>query len=330
MFIINICSLNSIIPKGWTASIESNWQNVSSVTPGIETVTISNPDHTANIKIISQESYTENKKFNEGENRDYYTTYLHYMNASDYIDYYMNKYNSGSKFSKDVEMDENIVNQVKEYNNIIYQQGLKDAEALSGVGHVKIGVSLVDSTASTKQFEYGLNQVEISTAVAATKTTLESSLSPLLNSESILWKIPYTIIYTGETKEEFDKYYDTYKFIIANSNFTLDYYAMEEYVASAIVNYYTTIYTERSKASLDAWHNYVDSNYSSASSQSTNDKVMEMWDDVIKEVDSYKLEDGTQLKTSIFNETVAQNGNDIYIGDKAGIPIGFQTVDKGY
>ena len=320
----------SIIPKGWTASIESNWKNISSVTPGIETVTISNPEHTANIKIISQESYTENKKYNEGENYDYYTTYLHYMNASDYIDYYMNKHSNGSKFLKDVEMDENIVKQVKEYNDIVYQQGLKDAETINNMGQVKVGVSLVDSTASTKQFEYGLNQVEISTAVAATKTTLDSPLSPLLSSESILWKIPYTIIYTGETKEDFDKYYDTYKFIIANSNFTLDYYAMEEYVSNAIVNYVTAIYTEKSKAGLDAWHNYVDSNYSSTSSQSTNDKVMEMWDDVIKEVDSYKLEDGTQLKTSIYNETVAQNGNDIYIGDKAGIPIGFQTVDKGY
>lgn len=323
----NVEVFKTIIPKRWTANIESNWNNVSSVTPGIETVTISNPEHTVNIKIISQESYTENKKYNEGENREYYTTYLHYMNASDYIDYYMNKYNSGSKFIKNVEVDEDIVNQVKEYNNIIYQQGLKDAESLNSIGKVKVGVYLVDSTASTKQFEYGLNQIEISTAVAATKTTLES---PLLNSESILWKMPYTIIYTGETKEDFDMYYDTYKSIIANSNFTLDYYAMEEYVASAIVNYYTTIYTERSKASLDAWHNYVDSNYSSASSQSTNDRVMEMWDDVIKEVDSYKLEDGTQFKTSIHNETVAQNGNDIYVGDKAGIPIGFQIVDKGY
>lgn len=326
----NVTVFKSIIPKGWTASIESNWNNVSSVTPGIETITISNPDHTVNIKIISQESYTENKKYNEGENKDYYTTYLHYMNASDYIDYYMNKYNNGSKFIKSVEMDENIVKQVKEYNNITYQAGLKDAETINSTGQVRVEVSLVDSTANTKQFEYGLNQIEISTAVAATKTTLESSLSPLLNSESILWKIPYTIVYTGETKEEFDKYYDTYKFIIANSNFTLDYYAMEEYVSNAIVNYVTAIYTEKSKAGLDAWHNYVDSNYSSASSSSTNDRVMEMWDDVIKEVDSYKLEDGTQLKTSIYNETVAQNGNDIYIGDKAGIPIGFQTVDKGY
>ena len=326
----NVEVFKSIVPKGWKATIESNWNNVSSVTPGIETVTISSPDHSANIKIISQECYTENKKYNEGVNKDYYTTYLHYMNASDYINYYMNKYNNGSKFLQDVEMDENIVKQVKEYNNIIYQAGLKDAETINATGQVKVGVSLVDSTASTKQFEYGLNQIEMSTAVAATKTTLESSLSSLLNSESILWKIPYTIIYTGETKEDFDKYYDTYKFIVANSNFTLDYYAMEEYVSNAIVNYVTAIYTEKSKAGLDAWHNYVDSNYSSASSQSTNDKVMEMWDDVIKEVDSYKLEDGTQLKTSIYNETVAQNGNDIYIGDKAGIPIGFQTVDKGY
>ena len=77
-------------------------------------------------------------------------------------------------------------------------------------------------------------------------------------------------------------------------------------------------------------NDYIDSNYTSTSSQSTNDKVMEMWDDVIKEVDKYELEDGTTLKTSIHNETVAQNGNEIYIGSKAGIPIGFEEVHKGY
>ena len=32
-------------------------------------------------------------------------------------------------------------------------------------------------------------------------------------------------------------------------------------------------------------------------------------------------------KTSIQNETVAQNGNDIYIGSKAGIPEGFKLLD---
>ena len=326
----NVTVFEGIVPKGWNYNIESKWDIVNSVTPGRETVYLSSPDLTASIKIISQESYTENKKYNEGENRDYYTTYLHYMNASDYLDYYMDKYYNNSKFLKNVDTDSKLLDQVKEYNNIIYQSGLKDANAINTQGKIKVGVYLHESSASMKQYELGLNQMEASTAIAATKTTLENPLLPALNSESILWKIPYTIIYTGETKEAFDKYYDTYKFIVANSNFTKDYYAMVEYVSSAITNAYTSYYTEKSKAGLQAWNNYVDSNYSSTSASSTNDKVMEMWDDVIKEVDSYRLEDGTQIKTSIYNETVAQNGNEIYIGDKSGIPNGFQIVDKSY
>ena len=326
----NVTVFEGIVPKGWNYNIESNWNVVSSVTPGKETVYLSSPDLSATIKIISQESFTENKKYQEGENTDYYTTYLHYMNASDYLDYYMDKYYKGSKLVKDVGVDEKLLTQIKDYNNIIYTSGLSDVNAINSQGKVKVSLSIYESTASKKQYELGLNNMEVSTAIAATKTTLESPISPLLNSESILSKIPYTIVYTGETKEAFDKYYDEYLFIVANSNFTKDYYAMVEYVSNAITNAYTSYYTEKSKAGLQAWNNYVDSNYSSTSSASTNEKVMEMWDDVIKEVDSYKLEDGTQFKTSIHNETVAQNGNEIYVGTKAGIPNGFQIVDKSY
>ena len=181
-----------------------------------------------------------------------------------------------------------------------------------------------------KEYELGLNYIEAQTAIASITTNLESSLSSLLNSSATQWTIPYLIIYEGETKEEYDKYYDVYNFIVANASFTKDYYQLVEYVSSKIVNMYTSMYAAKSKAALDATNEYIDSNYSSTSASSTNDKVMEMWDDVINEVDKYTLEDGTTLKTSIMNDTVAQNGNEIYIGSKAGIPYGFDEVKKGY
>ena len=105
---------------------------------------------------------------------------------------------------------------------------------------------------------------------------------------------------------------------------------MVEYVSSAIVNSVSSYYAAKSQAGLDAMNNYIDSNYSSSSSQSTNDKVMEMWDDVIKEVDSYRAEDGTQIKTSIMNDTIAQNGDSFYVGSKAGIPLGYNELAKSY
>ena len=63
----NVDVFKSIIPKGWNYNIESRWDVVSSVTPGKEVITLSSPDLSATIKIISQESFVENKKYKEGQ-----------------------------------------------------------------------------------------------------------------------------------------------------------------------------------------------------------------------------------------------------------------------
>lgn len=263
--------------------------------------------------------------------KDYYTTYLHQMNASEYSDYFMQRIYNVSDYVKDVDMDDSIYSQLEELHNLRIALGQQDAQRLQAENYgISISVGGVDETASRKQYQNGDAYYELFTCVSAVSTSLYSSLSSLLNSYSVQWYMPYVIIYEATNKAEFDKYYDDYNFVIANSNFTRDYYAMVEYVSSAIVNTVTGIYNAKAQADLEAMNNYIDSNYSSASSSSTNDKVMEMWDDVIKEVDAYKTEDGSVLKTSIFSDTVAQNGNEIYVGSKAGIPIGFNELSKAY
>ncbi len=325
-----VTMFNGIVPKGWNATISS--QNiVNSSYPFVETVVISNPDNNVKITILSQHSYTENAKYNEGENYDYYTTYLHQMDASTYLDYFMDRIYKGSEYVKDGKVDDRILSQLEELHNLKVNLGKKDAEQLLAYSRgVNISVDGVGYSSSKREYQNGLNYYEASTSVSSISTTLKSSLSSLLDSYAVQWYMPYIIIYEAEDKDTYDKYYDDYNFIIANSNFTTDYYAMVEYVSSAIVNAYTSYYAAKSQAALDAMNDYIDSNYSSTSSQSTNDKVMEMWDDVIKEQDNYILEDGSSIKTSIMNDTVAQNGNEIYVGTKAGIPNGFNEVTKGY
>ena len=321
----------TILPEGWRYAIESRWDVVSSSVPGLETVMLSSPDARASILIRSQEGYVENKKYNEGINKDYYTTYLHYMDASSYLEYYVNSHYQGASYLKDMEIDDNILNQLKELNNIKLEIGKRDAQTINSVTpDAQVSISDHGVSSAKKQYQYGSNVIEISSSVSSLQTNLVSKLSPLLNSEAIDWLIPYTIVFQAEDEEAFQQYYDTYNFIIANSHFTTNYYAMVEYVSSYIVNLVTSIYAERAKAALEATNQYIDSHYSSTSSQSTNDKIMEMWDDVIKEEDKYQLEDGSYLKTSIFNDVVAQNGDEIYIGDKAGVPIGFDILDKKY
>ena len=61
-----------LIPKGWTATVNSNWNVVSSVCPGLETVTISSPDGKVSIVLDSNQAFSENPSYNEGINTDYY------------------------------------------------------------------------------------------------------------------------------------------------------------------------------------------------------------------------------------------------------------------
>lgn len=326
----NITMFEGIIPEGWKAFISSQYI-VNSLHPFIETVVIANPDSSAKITILSQHSYTENKKFKEGESKDYYTTYLHQMDANTYLDYYINKTYKTAKMIETKEVDSKITEQLKTLHNLKLELAKKDAELIQGQ-NAGVTITIGDSgyTTSKRIYENGLNKYEATTCISAIATNLNSSLSSALNSRAVVWYMPYVIIYEGETAEDFDKYHDDYEFIIANSNFTKDYYAMIEYVSSAITNAYTAYYAEKSKAGLEAMNNYIDSNYSSSSSASTNERVMQMWDDVIKEVDEYTTEDGSTIRTSMYNETVAQKDNEIYIGDKAGIPIGFNELHKDH
>ena len=66
-----IVAFEGLLPDGWMANIESNWNVVSSTCPGFEEVTIESPDGKATIVMDSQQAYVENAQYAEGVNYDY-------------------------------------------------------------------------------------------------------------------------------------------------------------------------------------------------------------------------------------------------------------------
>ena len=174
----------------------------------------------------------------------------------------------------------------------------------------------------------GDSYIEGSCVIVPITVTLGSSVTSITNT---YWEIPYSIVYYAEDKESFDKYYDDYNFIVANSHFTTDYYAMIEYVSSKIAEIKSAEAAAKSQASLDAMNSYIDSNYSSTSSEATNEKVMGMWDDYINEVDEYNTLDGGTIKTSMYNDIVAQDGDKFFVGSSTSdIPYGYTELSKSY
>ena len=327
---VRVPVFQSIIPEGWKSGITSNWNNISSTSPGIETVTIASPDNRAKIVFVSQQSFIDSDHNPEGINKDYYTTYFRFIDANYFLDYYISHNYGDIEVLKTVTSDNdyNTILELRGYTNMLVdaQKQLALDLGTSNYG-MDITVTPLDATIAKKQYTIGSNIIEGSTAVTGYKMVNKNILYTQTDKE---WFAPYTIVYMAEDEDAFNDYYDDYNFIVANSSFTVKFYDMLSYVSSAIQNVYTAYYAEKSKAGLNALNNFIDSNYSSTSSASTNEKVMEMWDDVIKEVDAYRTEDGNVIKTSIYDEAVAQNGNQIYIGDKAGIPLGFNQLGKAY
>ncbi|MBR2745053.1 MAG: hypothetical protein IKE01_07170 [Clostridia bacterium] len=325
-----IKAFEGLIPEGWKASIKSNWNVVSSNVPGVESVTLVSPDGKATIVIDSNQAFVENAQYSEGVNYDYYSTYLHYMTGDEFVQYYMDlTYGNSAQLLKDMEDDTDVLEQADACTNALVE-GLKASSSwinYSGYG-LNYTVTPVKATMSKRQYKIGEKNMEGSCVIIGVDSLLETSYVPANKNRD--WEVLYSIVYMADDKETFDKYYDDYNFIVANSQFTTDYYALVEYVASSIVNTYAQYYAEKSKAGLEAMNNYINSNYSSTTSQSTNEKVMEMWDDYIKDVDCYKTQEGNKIKTSIFNDTVAQNGDSFYVGTKAGIPNGYTELSKSY
>ncbi len=321
----------SLLPDGWKATVTSNYNVIAPDYPVLFSVAITSPDGKAQINIDSAQQYCESQTRNEGANLEEYTTYLHYMNAEQFVEYFMNQAYPNSTLLKSFDTDVTLLSELRSYQKT-KADGVRQAmqEMFSGAlsSYYSGSITELDVSESKRQYQTQNGYLEGSCVVVPYSQTINSNFMSLTNT---WWELPYSMVYFATDKDTFDKYYDDYNFIVANSQFTVDAYALIEYVSSSIANIKTSEAAAKSQASLNAMNSYIDSNYSSTSSASTNEKVMQMWDDVINEVDTYNTTDGGQVKTSMYNDIVAQDGDKFFVGSSTSdIPIGYTQLSKAY
>ena len=252
------------------------------------------------------------------------------MNADEFIQYYMDYAHPGSTLEKTLENDQDLLDQVNQYQQMKVTNLRNNVTNILGGTYASYNYDINPgvTTMSKRQYQTPNSYLEGSCVIVPITTTISSQFYSLTNN---YWEIPYSIVFEAVDKENFDKYYDDYNFIVANSQFTPDCYALVEYVSNCILNVKSAQAAVKSQASLNAMNDYIDSNYSSTSSESTNEKVMGMWDDYINEVDSYNTLDGGTIKTSMYNDVVAQDGDQIFVGSSTSdIPYGFTELEKSY
>ncbi|MBR6898284.1 MAG: hypothetical protein IKN24_08965 [Lachnospiraceae bacterium] len=335
--VVDIPAFTTIIPDGWEMTIMSNWQMIDNTYPGRELVQIADPDGTVRISIVSPQSYLwiYNDSFgmpsqNAGADLSYYTTFYPYMNAGDALEALLDSNGFDTRtMKKEVDDGEQAV---KAADAAAQRLADINADGMRQMGVESYGksYSIVGKYADYSKRQYTYNGGEYFEASTITYG-FSGRLSGITTNTTTGWIIPYFIVYGAKDKATFDKYYDIAGTIIENSSFSPEFFYLNAAYASAILEQIAKIQAIRSQAQLDAVNESLMDDYSSdtnADARSTSEKVMEMWDDYINDVDAYVSEDGSVVKTSIYNEVMAQDGDYYYAGDKSGIPDGYTQLDK--
>ena len=216
-----------------------------------------------------------------------------------------------------------IRNRLQENASTSIQRNLQLLQMIRS--NFQVRLNGVESNMATKQYSVGPGVIEASTLVNAVNTSTGNALTV---TNTIEWEISYFTVFRANTKELFDKYNGVYQTVISNIMVRPEFCYLNARLKEMNEERVAKIGAVRAQVALEASRDQIMGDYNSSSQ--TQDRVRNMWNDTIKELDEYKTLDGKRLKTSMFNETVAQDGDTYYIGNKTGIPSGFKELSKSY
>ena len=338
--VARIPAFDVYVPKGFTAKITSQWDRLDGGYPGHEILSIENSDNTVGIYYFTSESYYQfdsqssyrniNIKTPPRQGPDYERriTLMNYMDSNTVLEVFLNNLGfTNRQLKQTLPNDDKLVQSIHDLTYQKVSESLQNNLQMLQVIGSKFQMRLngVETNMAKKQYAVGPGMIEASTLVNAASSSTGNALSV---TNTIHWEILYFTVFRANTKELFDKYKDTYETVIRNICVRPEFNYLNKRLSDMNAERVAKIGAVRSQVALDASRDMIMGDYNSSSQ--TMDRVRNMWSDYIKDLDEYTTEGGNKIKTSMFNETVAQKGNEFYIGRKANVPLGFDILSKSY
>ena len=315
----NIVAFQTLLPEGWTASIESYWMNYSLAYPGVEIVTLTSPDGKAQIRLQSPRNFLQDLIWGKiGQDLEEFATFSNYLDAATYVQYSVQSSYENASLIKDFgQSDDQLIYQKADTE----YQAEADYKFQTDAGYL-CAIESMEYTNARKQYKSGDTVMELSCAVNGYQYS-KAYGTTIAGERRIVWWVPYTVAYVADSQESFDKYYNDYEVIVSNSCFTKQFFQMCSNVGENIRYLMLLGKTE----SINEWlGTYVDNGNYSSSSVSKQDTIFQMWDDYIKDENAYTLGDGSTIRVPNLIDTIAQNGDSLYFGTSGGIPIGYDVI----
>ena len=315
----NIVAFQTLLPEGWTTSMESYWMNYSLAYPGVEIVTLTSPDGKAQIRLQSPRNFLQDLIWGKsGQDLEEFATFSTYLDASTYVQYSVQSSYADASLVKDFgQSDDQLIYQKADTE----YQATADYEFQTSSGYL-CTIETMEYTNARQQYKAGNTVMEFSCAVNGYRYS-KAYGTTVAGERRIVWWVPYTVAYTAVDQESFDTYYNDYEVIVGNSYFTKQFFQMCRNVGENIRYLMLLGKTE----SINEWlGTYIDNGNYSADAVSTQDNIFQMWDDYIKDENAYTFSDGSTVRVPNSIEAVAQNGDSVYFGSSVDVPSGYDIL----
>ena len=322
--------LDAVVPYGWSAWVETDWQVYSTLNPCIAYVFFQSPDGQATVMFQTAHNYLQmydtlgwfpHTDYNDTET---YISHLAYKDAGEVLDLYFNGLlGTGGT----VTGEEEVPSQLLEALDQAAEQAL--ANTVNGLNSYGQNATALNygGTAAIRRYRYtdGNGQTAVAQAIASDLFIYYSVPTAYGGSyECIEWEVPLTVVFSAPNQAVLDQYQAQFEMILENSSLRNEFNYLKQAYGSYIQNLVMQSLTSRIDAMTQAQAQSFLNSYDEGAY--TSDDWANDWSDYIYDRNEYTTTDGSTIKVGTEYDTVYQNGSDFYFGSAGSAPFGWEQL----
>ena len=330
-----VAVLNTMLPSGWTAQLQTNWNFISTTNPCLATAFFTSPDGQAQVIVQTAQDYLESPDslglmpLYEGIDMQTYFTYLSYKNAGQFLDAYFNGVlGTGGVVIQETPVDSSIQSLLQQTAKAYLDNVVSGFQSLAGPYGYSVWAGNYEGTASFRRYRFTAadGNSYVADAQCLCICIEYTTNNGYVTNTDRPWTVPMCTFFIAPDEATLDRYKDDANMILDNIMQNDEFTYIKQAYGRDIRNKIMLQQTNQISAMTEAQAQTYMNDYEPSTSSYTSDDWANDWSDYIYDQQEYTTVDGNTIKASTSYDAVFQNGDEFYFGSVGSAPDGWTQL----
>lgn len=327
-----VAVMDTMLPHGWTAQLQTNWHFISTVNPCLATASFVSPDGQAELLIQTAQDYLESSDntgltlYRDGADMTTYVTRLGYKDAGEFLDMYFNGVLGEGVVIQETPVDDSLQSMLQQIAKAYLDSQVSGIQSLAGPYGYTVWPGTSEGTAAIRRYRFtaGDGNHYVADGLCLCIGIEYTTSNGYVLSTDRPWTVPVTILYVAPDEATLDKYQAQATVILENclqrDEFVHLKQAYGRDIRNLVMNRQANQIARMTELQAQSYLNDYDA------SAYTSDEWANDWSDFIYDQQEYATLDGGAIKASTAYDAVYQSGDEFYFGTVGGAPDGWTQL----